>query len=117
MAIKQTTLANEAVRNHSFLKGMYEDSYFPDHLVDKGTDILVSLCAQIEAQQPQDLEELYQLTHAATDAFNDLQEEFEDNDSEIETVARDCIGQDFDFIAQAYGFEADVEELIATREW
>jgi hypothetical protein len=43
---------------------------------------------------------------------------FYENDSEIETVARDCIGMDFEFIANAYGFEnVDVEELIATRDW
>jgi hypothetical protein len=44
--------------------------------------------------------------------------EFEDAGSEIETVARECIGDDFDFIARAYGFgDVDTEELIATRDW
>ena len=38
--------------------------------------------------------------------------------SEIETAARDCIAVDFEFISKSYGFiEADVEELIATRDW
>jgi hypothetical protein len=47
-----------------------------------------------------------------------LQEEFYENDSEIETNARECIGADFDFVAKSYGFEdADMEELIATRDW
>ncbi len=35
----------------------------------------------------------------------------------LETVARECIGRDFDFIAKAYGFETDPETIIATREW
>lgn len=97
---------------------MYEDPYFPNHLVDKAKAILVNLCFQIEDEKPENLEELYRLTHSATEKFNDLQEEFEDNDSEIETVARDCIGTDFEFIATSYGFEdADIEELIATRDW
>jgi len=44
--------------------------------------------------------------------------EFEDAGSEIETVARECIGDDFDCIARAYGFgDVDTEELIATRDW
>jgi len=46
-----------------------------------------------------------------------LQEEFYENDSEIETAARECIAMDFEFIAKSYGFEADSEELIATRDW
>ncbi|MPN01681.1 hypothetical protein SDC9_148892 [bioreactor metagenome] len=36
----------------------------------------------------------------------------------METAARECIAADFEAIAKAYGFEdADVEELIALREW
>jgi hypothetical protein len=57
------------------------------------------------------------LTHAATDEFNTLAEAFYEHDSEIETVARECIAGDFAFVASAYGFDADIEELIATRDW
>jgi hypothetical protein len=117
MPIQQSDLQNEALKAYSFLKGMYNDSYFPENLVDKGKALLLDLCSQIEQEQPKDLEALYKLTHATTDKFNDLQEEFDAQDSEIETVARDCIGTDFDFIAQSYGFDADIEELIATRDW
>ena len=57
-------------------------------------------------------------THAATERFNELAEEFEENDSEIETVARDTIATDMEYIAQSYGFEdADIEELVAPRDW
>jgi hypothetical protein len=115
---KQEALTNESAKNYSFLKEMYEDAYFPNNLVDKGKNILIDLCFQIEETKPQTLESLYELTQAATDKFNDLQEEFWENGSEIETAARDCIGMDFDFIAAAYGFQdADGEELIANRDW
>ena len=111
-------ITNEKLVNYKFLDEMYSDSYFPNFLVDKGKAILVYLCEQIETQNPADLAALYKLTHASTNAFNDLQEEFNDNESEIETAARDCIGMDFDFIASAYGYEnADLEELIAPRDW
>lgn len=118
MAKKQTDLSNEVVRNYSFLEEMYDDDYFPNKIVDKGKAILLNLCFQIEQKQPKNLEELYELTHAATDKFNDLQVDFDENDSEIETVARECIAKDFEFIATSYGFKnADIEELIATRDW
>ncbi|NML20693.1 hypothetical protein HHL16_07400 [Pseudoflavitalea sp. G-6-1-2] len=117
MNIKQEELKNNQIRSYSFLEEMYADPYFPDFLVDKGKAILIELCAQIEQQQPKDLDALYELSHAATDKFNELQEEFDENDSEIETAARDCIGMDFDFIARSYGFDADMEELIGTRDW
>jgi len=115
--MNQTELNNEKLKEYQFLKEMYEDPYFPNAIVDKGKAILVGLCSQIEKQKPQDLKALYKLTHAATDRFNELQEDFEENGSEIETAARECIGMDFEFIAVAYGFDADIEELIETRDW
>jgi hypothetical protein len=111
-------ISNEQVSAHPFLRGLYEDDYFPDHVVDRGRAILLALCERIERERPAGLDALYVLTHAATEEFNDLEAEFEAADSEIETVAREEIAEDFAYVAQAYGFaDADVEELIATREW
>jgi hypothetical protein len=110
-------ITNEKLKNYPFLKGMFEDSYFPISWVEKGEQILVHLCEKIERQSPQTLEALYALTHVATEEFNTLQEDFKENGSEIETAARDCIGMDFSFIEKTYGFKVDAEELIATRDW
>jgi hypothetical protein len=110
-------LSNPEAIKYEFLKDMYKDQYFPDFLVDKGKEILINLCIQIEKTQPKSLEELYKITHLATDEFNDLQEEFEENDSEIETLARDCIAVDFENVAKIYGFDADIEALTAPRDW
>ena len=110
-------ITNEKLAAYPFLAGMYRDGYFPDDLVDKGKAILVRLCERIEAEKPRSLDDLYRLTHAATEEFNDLAEAFEERDSEIETVAREVISSDFVAIADAYGFRADREELIATRDW
>ncbi len=115
--MNQKDLTKDKLKEYQFLKEMYGDPYFPNFVVDKGKDILVELCFQIEKQKPQDLEALYKLTHAATDRFNDLQDDFAEHDSEIETAARECIAMDFEYIAEAYGFDADVEELIETRDW
>ncbi|MER5936727.1 DUF5713 family protein [Streptomyces sp. NPDC001928] len=107
-------ISNEQVSAHPFLKALYGDDYYPEEAVDRGRAILLRLCARIEAERPADLAALYVLTHAATDEFNDLQ----DDDFDIETVAREEIAEEFWFVAQAYGFaDADVEELIATRDW
>ncbi|MFE9446409.1 DUF5713 family protein [Streptomyces sp. NPDC006602] len=111
-------VSNQQVTAHPFLKGLYGDDYYPDHVVDRDKEILLRLCERIEAERPADLEALYVLTRAATDEFNDLQAAFEEADSDIETVAREEIAENFWFVAQAYGFaDADVEELIATRDW
>lgn len=111
-------VTNERVRGHAFLAGLYEDAYFPDHVVDRGRRILLDLCGRIEAERPSDLVALYALTEEATERFNALEAEFEAAGSEIETVAREEIAEDFWVVASAYGFQdADVEKLIAAREW
>lgn len=115
--IDQTELTNSKVKEYSFLDCMYQDSYFPTFLVDKCKNVLLDLCNDIETNKPASLGQLYKLTHASTDKLNDLQEEFFENNSEIETGARECLAENFEFIAEAYGFEADIEELIATRDW
>jgi hypothetical protein len=104
------------ILDYTFLEEMYMDDYFPNFLVDKGKGILLALCRRIEDESPT-LPRLYELSHAATEEFNQLAIEFENNESEIETAARDCIGMDFYFISQAYGYDADVEELISPRDW
>ncbi|MFG2796267.1 DUF5713 family protein [Streptomyces pseudovenezuelae] len=107
-------IGNQQVATHPFLKALYRDGYYPDHAVDRGKEILLRLCERIEADRPADLAALYVLTQAATEEFNDLQ----DDDFDIETVAREEIAEEFWFIARTYGFEdADVEELIGTRDW
>ncbi len=112
------TITHETMQQYNFLEGMYQDEYYPKFLVDKCKGILVNLCVQIEKEQPKTLEELYVLTHAATDRFNELEDEFYENGSEIETMAREVIALDFEKIAHNYGFaDADIEELIAPRNW
>jgi hypothetical protein len=96
---------------------MYKDAYFPHHCVDKVKEVLVRLCESIERDAPRDVGGLYRLSHAATEEINALDEYFGEHGSEIETGAREAIAADFAAIAAAYGFDAEIEELIATREW
>ena len=93
------------------------DDYYPTAQVDKGKAILLRLCERIEREHPKDTAALYVLTHAATKEFNRLGAEFDAHGSELDTTARESIAADFDWIAQAYGFRADAEELIAPRDW
>ncbi|MER6287618.1 DUF5713 family protein [Streptomyces sviceus] len=107
-------IGNPRVTAHSFLEALYRDGYYPDRAVDRGKEILLRLCERIETERPADLAALYALTRAATEQFNDLQ----DDDFDIETVAREEIAENFWFVADAYGFaDADVEELVAARDW
>lgn len=110
-------IENPSVRNHSFLTDMVRDAYFPPALVEKGKQIFVRLCERIEAERPTEVAAVLALTHAATEEWNQLDEEFVEHDSELETVARESIAADFDFLLKAYGYQIDIEDAIAPREW
>ena len=49
--------------------------------------------------------------------INDLQEEFDENDSEIEPVARACIAATVAYILDWFGIPIDPEEAIRERDW
>lgn len=115
--LKQEDLKNEKVRKYRILEGMYNDSYFPKKSVYKVKAVLLEFCFNIEKTKPKNLEQLYNLSRTATGKINDLQEDFYQNESEIETMAREVIALDFEFIAKSYGFQADGEELISNRDW
>ena len=48
---------------------------------------------------------------------NMTQEEFEENDSEIETAARDCIATDVIEILNWFEIDIDVEDALGERDW
>ena len=61
--------------------------------------------------------EIWRKFDEMTLAVNDLQEEFEDNDSEIETMARDSIGETVAYILEWFDVDIDVEDAIGERDW
>jgi len=74
--------------NYKILQDMSDD-YYPAFLVDK-------LRKEIQ---------------------NVIAEEFEDNDSEIESIARDNIAEDIIKILNYFDIPLDVETTLREREW
>jgi hypothetical protein len=101
---------------YEFLKEMYSDDYFPDFLVDKVKAELENVIAFLETGVT-DVEQIQEKFDAMTIAVNDLQEEFEENDSEIETVARDSIAADVIEILNWFDIDIDVEDALGERDW
>lgn len=102
--------------NYKFLDEMYQDGYFPDFLVDKVKDELQQVVNLLETGET-DTEVIQEKLDEAVCAINDLQEEFDENNSEIETVARDCIGETVAYILKWFGIPIDTEEAIRERDW
>ena len=102
--------------NYKLLDEMYQDDYYPAFLVDKVKDELQKVIDLLESGET-DTEVVQEKLDEAVCGINDLQEEFDENDSEIETVARDCIGVTVDYILKWFGIPIDMEEAIRERDW
>ena len=95
---------------------MYDDEYFPDFLVDKIKAELDKVEAVLAGGE-KDTAIIQQYFDTMTRAINDLEAEFDANDSEIETVARESIGEAVDYLLQKYRIAIDLEEALREREW
>ncbi len=102
--------------DYQLLEGMYRDGYFPNFLVDKIRIELEKVIAFLETGVS-DTKQIQEKFDAMTTAINDLQEEFEENDSEIETAARDCIAVDVMEILKWFAIDLDVDDAIGLRDW
>ncbi len=99
-----------------YLKDMYEDDYFPDFLVDKIKDLIKSTVSFIE-EGNHSKDEIQSALDQMTLGINELEDEFGENESEIETVARESIGDTVDKILIFFNIDIDIEEAIRVREW
>ena len=90
--------------------------YYPAFLVDKVKDELQKVIALLESGET-DTEVVQETLDEAVCGINDLQEEFDENDSEIETVARECIAATVAYILEWFGIPIDTEEAIRERDW
>jgi len=100
----------------NYLEIMYKDDYYPNFLVDK-IKVLLEDVVQYLQQGSHSLEDIQAKFDEITLAINDLEDEFDQHHSEIESVARDSIAVTVMEILQAYNIELDIEDAIREREW
>ena len=102
--------------DYVLLEDMYKDEYYPKFLVDKVKAEIEKVIKLLETGET-NIDIIQEKLDEVTCAINDLQEEFWDNDSEIETVARDCIGVTIYYILEWFNIPIDIEEAIRERDW
>ncbi len=97
--------------NYKLLDEMYQDDYYPAFLVNKVKDELQKVIDLLESGET-DTDAVQETLDEAVCGINDLQEEFDENDSEIETVARECIAAAVAYILEWFNIPIDTEEAI-----
>jgi hypothetical protein len=114
--VTSNTKAKKWDGGYTLLADMYNDKYYPKFLVDKVKDELMKVIGYLE-QGNHSNEEIQQKFDEMTIAINDLQDEFYKNDSEIETAARESIGDAVSHILNYFNIGIDCETAIGERDW
>ena len=102
--------------NYILLEDMVNDEYYPEFLVDKLKELIIPVIRLLENGET-NTEIVQSKLDEMTLAINELQEEFYDNDSEIETVARDSIAVTIGYIMEWFHIDIDMETALRERDW
>lgn len=101
---------------YTLLKEMYEDEYFPNLCVDKVKALLEKVIIYLETGET-DKRKIQEKLDEMTIGINNLQDDFEENDSEIETGARESIGESVEYLLRWFHIDIDIETAIGERDW
>lgn len=99
------------------LQNMYEDTYYPQFLVDKIKWQFIHLIEYFEGMDLKDTSLIQDKLDEFTMFINSLQQEFWDQDSEIETVASESIAAALEYILQWFKIDIPLEDALREREW
>ncbi len=103
-------------KNYSLIKDMVNDDYYPQFLVEKIKALIIPVIDLLENGET-NVNIIQEKLDEMTLAINDLQEDFDENDSEIETVARDSIAVTIGYIMEWFGIDIDTETALRERDW
>lgn len=99
-----------------YVEDMYRDDYYPTVLVDRVKNLLEQVEAVLKTGET-DEHLIQQAFDQAVMGINDLAEAFDEQGSEIETVARESIAETVFQMIDEYNIQTDIEELLRERDW
>lgn len=98
------------------LPDMYADAYFPNSEVDKVRAAIQKVVTFLE-KGGASTKKIQQKLDEMTLTINELQNDFADHDSEIETGARESIAETVERILAHFHVAIDIEEALGERDW
>lgn len=105
-----------AIDENMLLEDMYNDPYFPPFLVDRLKKLLLAL-GEFIGSGNHTYGEIQEKLDEAVRSINLLEEEFDENDSELETVARESIGESVAYLLAHFAIDIDIEQALRERDW
>lgn len=99
-----------------FLPDMYADSYFPTSEVDKVKAAIQQVVTFLE-KGGASTKKIQKKLDEMTLTINELQNDFADNGSELETGARESIAETVERVLAYFEVAIDIEDALGERDW
>ena len=99
------------------LQNMFEDTYYPQFLVEKIKWQFIHLIEFLEGTDVKEVSLIQDKLDEFTMFINNMQQEFWDQDSEIETVASESIANTLEYILNWFKVDVGIEDALREREW
>ncbi len=99
------------------LQNMFEDTYYPQFLVEKIKWQFIHLIEFLEGTDVRELSVIQDKLDEFTMFINSMQQEFWNQDSEIETVASESIANTLEYILNWFKIDVGIEDALREREW
>ena len=103
-------------KDYILLEDMTHDEYYPKYLVDKIKQAILQLIDLLHSGT-KDETIIQSKLDDITLFINSLLEQFDENNSEIDTIARESIAETIDYILKWYDINIDIEQAIRDRDW
>lgn len=103
-------------KQYILLEALYEDPYYPDFLLDKIKLLEQDFINYVE-DNPTGISDVANHVYDVIVNAAQLQDEFLDNESEFDSLARERLIQDLEYIVNWYHLPIKVEEVLSQREW
>jgi hypothetical protein len=99
-----------------FLPDMYADRYFPTSEVDKVKAAIQKVVVFLEKGSAS-TKKIQKKLDDMTLTINELQNDFVDHDSELETGARESIAETVERVLAHFNVAIDIEDALGERDW
>lgn len=107
---------NQFDKDYILLEDITHDEYYPKHLVDKIKQAILQLIELLELGT-KDETIIQSKLDDITLFINSLLEQFDENNSEIDTIARESIAETIEYILKWYDININIEQAIRYRDW
>jgi len=99
-----------------YLPDMYADDYFPKSEVDKVKATIQKVVTFLEKGDASK-KKIQKKLDDMTLTINELQNDFSDNGSELETGARESIAETVERVLAHFNVDIDIEDALGERDW